>query len=130
MGIRGTLLVVGLAALSALAPASAAAASCGNQAARSGASASLPDCRAYDMISAANGEDGEVYIPRTGNFDVSSVFSSLPFQASSAGDAVTYLGAPSASAGAGSVEPTSVRSLISKTGKFAGISMSRKSAAS
>jgi hypothetical protein len=94
VGIRG-LMGAGcvMAALVIAAPAGAAVCAAGG--ARNGTSSSLPDCRAYEMVSPANGEDGEVYIPRTAKFEPTAIATFLPFQASEDGDSITYLGAPS-----------------------------------
>jgi hypothetical protein len=97
------------AVCAALACASAAQAEvCSNQAARSGPSATLPDCRAYEMVSPANGADGEVYIPIVGAvveteyFEPTAIFSRLPFLVAPNGDSVVYAGDPSGS-GNGSI---------------------------
>ncbi len=74
---------------------------CPNAASRSGPSASLPDCRVYEMVSPVKNEDGNVYVPATGPSG-HAIFTALPFRASANGDAVTYVGDPS-SEGNGSI---------------------------
>jgi len=75
-------------------PAVAHAEVCPNAASRSGASAGLPDCRVYEMVSPVNNEDGDVYVPATGPHG-DAIFSARPFRASADGDAVAYVGDPS-----------------------------------
>jgi hypothetical protein len=60
------LCVLGLAAFLGISAPSASAAACPNEAFRSGPSASLPDCRAYEMVSPPEKEGFEV-IPNGGN---------------------------------------------------------------
>ncbi len=82
---------VGVGTLSAPAQAEV----CPNAASRSGLSASLPDCRVYEMVSPVKNEDGDVYVPDTGP-DGHAIDTGRPFRASADGDAVTYVGDPSA----------------------------------
>jgi hypothetical protein len=53
----------------------------------------LPDGRVYELVTNPNGGDGEVYQPAGGN-EYSNTQTADPFQASAAGDGITYLGSP------------------------------------
>jgi hypothetical protein len=67
----------------AFAPPALAAASpspCPNEAQRSGLSAALPDCRAYEQVSP----------PQKGGFDATSRYRALPAQAAPSGEALAY----------------------------------------
>jgi hypothetical protein len=88
-------------ALLALPAAASAAEVCPNAAFRSGPSASLPDCRVYEMVSPVKNEDGNVYVPNAGPAG-DAIATAGPFRASADGDAVAYLGDPS-SEGDGSI---------------------------
>ena len=88
---------IGLGAL----PTSAHAEICPNAASRSGSSASLPDCRTYEMVSPVANEDGNVYVPATGPSG-DAIATARPFRASADGSAVAYVGDPS-SEGDGSI---------------------------
>ena len=99
--LRAHGLALALAALSfalALAlPGSAHAEVCPNAVFRSGPSASLPDCRVYEMVSSVDNEDGDVYVPDPGGGPKGdAVFTPRPFRAAADGDAVAYMGDPSA----------------------------------
>ena len=63
----------------------------------------LPDCRAYELVSSDS--PGEVYVPKDhvllGREE--DIPTSLPMQASSAGDAAAYVGDPGSTGGTGSV---------------------------
>jgi hypothetical protein len=94
-GFAPALLPILAAALLVLAlPTSAHAEVCPNAASRSGPSASLPDCRAYEMVSPVKNEDAGVYVPNTGP-EGDAIFTARPFRASADGDAVAYVGDPS-----------------------------------
>jgi hypothetical protein len=88
-----TILVTGLG-VGSLSPV-AHAEVCPNASSRSGPSASLPDCRAYEMVSPVANEDGDVYVPETGSAG-DAIATARPFRASADGDAVAYVGDPSA----------------------------------
>jgi hypothetical protein len=88
---------VGVGAL----PAAASAEVCPNAASRSGPSASLPDCRAYEIVSPARNEEGNVYTPRGAAASLGDARVGFPpFEAAPNGSAVTY-GADPLSAGSG-----------------------------
>jgi hypothetical protein len=87
-------LTVVTASLIALA-APAAAGVCPNEESRAGASAALPDCRAFERVSAAENEGGDVYAPAVG-LNGHAIPTALPFQAAASGSAVAYAGDPSA----------------------------------
>ena len=89
---------VGLGAL----PWSAQAEACPNAASRSGPSASLPDCRAYEMVSPIKNEGGNVYTPDSGMNESlgDAVIGFPPFEAAPDGNSVAYVADPS-SAGNG-----------------------------
>jgi hypothetical protein len=74
---------------------------CPNAAFRSGPSASLPDCRVYEMVSPLENEDGDVYEPE-GGAQGDAVNTAVPMRAAADGDAVAYVGDPS-SEGDGSI---------------------------
>lgn len=63
-------------------------ADCPNQVFRTGSSASLPDCRAYEMVSPPDKNSGEVAMP--GNAGGAAHQSVMPQQASLDGEALTY----------------------------------------
>jgi hypothetical protein len=65
-------------------PASEAAGSCPNEGLRTGSSAALPDCRAYEMVSPPNKNGGEV----DGGIHKGAM--AAPEQAAADGEAVTY----------------------------------------
>jgi hypothetical protein len=79
-------------------PGSGATTSCANQAFRTGASAALPDCRAYEMVSPIDKNGGDIYTP----LDVTS-FTSYLYQSSVDGNRFTYTSSrafPGSAAGA------------------------------
>ena len=76
-------------------PTSAQAEICPNASFRSGLSASLPDCRVYEMVSPVKNEDGNVYVPDPGAGTFGdAVATALPFRASADGDGVAYVSDP------------------------------------
>jgi hypothetical protein len=83
-------------------PALARAEVCPNAASRSGPSASLPDCRAYEMVSPVDNEDGNVYTPISGeeSLGYALTVTLFPFEAAPDGSAVGYAADP-LSAGSG-----------------------------
>ncbi|MHB1809409.1 MAG: hypothetical protein ACYCU0_08935, partial [Solirubrobacteraceae bacterium] len=96
VGLR-TLLAAGALACAAIAvwPISEAAAigsPCRNEAARAGASAALPDCRAYEQVSPGEKGGSETELPSR----------ALPAEAAPGGEAIAYLGTSSFPGGAGS----------------------------
>ncbi len=58
-------------------------------------SAQLPDGRVYEMVSPVEAQGANVYVPEAHN-GVFPVPTQLPFQASTGGEAVAYVGAPAA----------------------------------
>lgn len=83
-------------------PTSARAEICPDAASRSGPSASLPDCRAYEMVSPAKNEGGNVYTPDNGEESLGDAvtLTNFPFEAAPDGSAVVY-SADALSAGSG-----------------------------
>lgn len=72
-----------------------------------GFSAFLPDCRAYELVSAAGGP-GEVYVPAGGFFSRlgqrnEDILTERPMRASADGAAVSYVGEPGSVGGIGAV---------------------------
>jgi hypothetical protein len=70
-----------------------------------GFSASLPDCRGYELVSTDN--PGEVYVPNgplvVGGTHEEAVPTELPMQVADNGDSATYVGDPGVRGGSGSV---------------------------
>jgi len=90
-------LIVSLFVLAMVSASGAHAEVCPNAASRSGLSASLPDCRAYEMVSPVKNEDGNVYVPDPGTGPKGdAINTAVPFRASADGDAMAYVGDPSA----------------------------------
>ncbi len=58
-------------------------------------SAQLPDGRVYEMVSAVEAQGANVYVPEADNGPYPTP-TMMPFQASASGEAVTYVGGPSA----------------------------------
>jgi hypothetical protein len=57
--------------------------------------AGLPDGRGYEMVTPANNQNAEVYVPfDAGGFTEDSIITQRPFEAAADGNAVTYLGGP------------------------------------
>ena len=93
----GTTAVTFIAAAAGVLPAPGGAELCPNAASRSGPSASLPDCRVYEMVSPVENEDGDVYVPDPGTGPEGDAISTQrPFRAAADGNAVAYVGDPSA----------------------------------
>jgi hypothetical protein len=67
------------------------------------AASTLPDNRAYEMVSPVANADGNVYAPDIGNNSQSVIFSDVPFRASADGNSVTYAAEPPSSGGNGNV---------------------------
>jgi hypothetical protein len=87
LGVRGVLLGIAAAVLAQLLGSTAAAwaTNCPNEVSRTGLSAALPDCRAYEMVSPPNKNGGEV----DGGVSAFGEWGA-PQQAASDGEAVTY----------------------------------------
>jgi hypothetical protein len=83
-------------------PAIASAEVCPNAASRSGSSASLPDCRVYEMVSPVKNEGGNVFTPQAGEESLGDAvtLTEFPFEAAPDGNAVAY-SADALSAGSG-----------------------------
>jgi hypothetical protein len=62
----------------------------------------LPDDRGYELVSALDNANGNVYEPYASNVDHSSDNTQRPFQAAADGDAMAYVSDPSATGGSGS----------------------------
>ena len=91
-----TVVLVCVAAGIGALPAAAHAEVCPNAASRSGPSASLPDCRVFEMVSPLKNEDGDVCVPDPAEAPAAMRSPRLGrFRASSDGDAVAYVGDPS-----------------------------------
>jgi hypothetical protein len=79
---------------------SAGAQTCGNGASRSGASSTLPDCRAFENVSPPEGEQRETYLPTAGEIDNGTSGTSIDteqlFAVADNGEALAYVGGPSA----------------------------------
>jgi hypothetical protein len=101
LGITTVVVTCVAAGIGALAPV-VHAEICPNAASRSGPSASLPDCRAYEMVSPVKNEGGNVYTPDNGAESLGDALTltHMPFEAAPDGSAVTY-GADPSSAGSG-----------------------------
>jgi hypothetical protein len=91
-----TALVLCLAAVSvALAlPTVASAEVCPNASSRSGLSASLPDCRVYEMVTPPDNENANIYVAEQDSAGGGAIPTERPFQAAADGDAVAYVGDP------------------------------------
>ncbi len=95
--------ILALVSFALMLPSTALAAeACPNAAFRSGASASLPDCRVYEMVSPVKNEDGDVYMPNAQGSTGDAIRTNRPMRASADGNAVAYSGDPS-SEGNGSI---------------------------
>lgn len=84
---------------------SATTGGCPNEAFRTGPSATLPDCRAYEMVTEDVPGNPEVYVPvieaqGIGSF-TGGIYTWRPFEASSSGEAVAYVGDPGSVGGQG-----------------------------
>jgi hypothetical protein len=74
-------------------PVSAHAEVCPNASSRSGLSASLPDCRVYEMVTPPDNENANIYVAEQVSAG-GAVPTERPFQASDDGNALAYVGDP------------------------------------
>jgi phosphodiesterase/alkaline phosphatase D-like protein len=77
---------------------------CPNEAFRTGLSAGLPDCRAYELVSAGETGDSEVYVPTALNMGTdfnNGLNTRDPFQVAPPGDSIAYVGDPAPTGGNG-----------------------------
>ena len=115
---RGAMVVLACAGALLVLPVLARAETCPNAAFRSGPSEGLPDCRVYEMVSPAEKEDGDVYVPQSGPKG-HAIISSFPFRAAADGDGVAYVGDPS-SEGNGSIGEGNGNSYLATRGPEGG----------